>query len=140
MFVGRVLYLDAAARSSGVQGQIAISKQVVNVPQSLGYVVVLVTCGSRSEARKIARAVVDRRLAACVNVLETRVESFYRWKGKIERGREFLLVIKTSRRHLRKLQAEVERLHSYELPEFIALPIIAGSPSYLGWLGESLDD
>jgi periplasmic divalent cation tolerance protein len=110
----------------------------VNVPRSGSYVGVLVTCATRAEARRIARAVVESRLAACVNVLETRVESFYRWKGKVQRGREFLLVIKTSRRHLRKLRAEVERLHSYDVPEFIALPIVSGSPAYLLWLGESL--
>jgi periplasmic divalent cation tolerance protein len=110
----------------------------VNVPQSGSYVVVLVTCGTRSEARKIARRVVEQRLAACVNVLDARVESFYRWKGQIERGREYLLLIKTARRNLRKLQAEVERLHSYDVPEFIALPIVSGSSAYLRWLGESL--
>jgi periplasmic divalent cation tolerance protein len=110
----------------------------VNVPRSGSYLAVLVTCSTRAEARKIARAVVAGRLAACANVLETRVESFYRWKGKAQRGREFLLVIKTSRGHLKKLQAEVERLHSYEVPEFIALPIASSSPAYLRWLKESL--
>lgn len=108
------------------------------MPRSGSYVAVLVTCGTRVEARKIARAVVAGRLAACVNVLETRVESFYQWKRKVERGREFLLVIKTSRRRLGKLRAEIERLHSYDVPEFIALPIVSGSPAYLRWLEESL--
>ena len=108
------------------------------MPESTGsYVVVLVTCGSRSEARKIARRVVERRLAACVNILEARVESLYRWKGKVARGREFLLLIKTSRRTLARLRAEIERLHSYDMPEFIALPIVSGSPAYLRWLVES---
>jgi periplasmic divalent cation tolerance protein len=100
------------------------------------YVVVLVTCGSRAEARRIAREVVSRRLAACANLLETPVQSVYRWKGKVEKAREFLLLIKTSARRLPALEAEVKRLHSYEVPEFIALPIVAGSPAYLRWLGD----
>ena len=102
------------------------------------YTVVLVTCGSRAEARRIARAVVTQRLAACANLLETRVESVYRWKGKVEQAREFLLLMKTSKAQLGALEAEVKRLHSYEVPEFIALPIVAGSPAYLRWLGECL--
>ena len=96
--------------------------------------VVLVTCASVAEARRIARAVVDERLAACVNILPGAVTSIYRWKGKVESARERLLLVKTSRKRLAKLQAAVERLHSYELPEFIALPISAGSRKYLTWL------
>jgi periplasmic divalent cation tolerance protein len=102
------------------------------------YVVVLVTCGSRAEAQRIAREIVSRRLAACANLLEVPVESVYRWKGKVAKAREFLLLIKTSARRLPALEAEVERLHSYDVPEFIALPIVAGSPKYLRWLGECL--
>jgi uncharacterized protein involved in tolerance to divalent cations len=96
--------------------------------------VVLVTCGSATEARRIARAVVDQRLAACVNILPGAVTSIYRWKGKVETARERLLLVKTSRKRLAKLQAAVERLHSYEVPEFIALPIVAGSRAYLAWM------
>ena len=102
------------------------------------YVVVLVTCGSRAEAQRIAREVVSQRLAACANLLETPVQSVYRWKGKVEKAREFLLLIKTSPRRLSALQAEVQRLHSYDVPEFVALPIVAGSPAYLRWLGDCL--
>lgn len=105
---------------------------------SQNYVAVFTTCSSRHEAGKIARSVVERRLAACVNIFETPVRSVYRWKGKIEQSREFLLLIKSSRARLAALRAEVERLHSYEVPEFIALPIVAGSEKYLAWLGESL--
>ena len=100
------------------------------------YVVVLVTCGSRAEAQRIAREIVSRRLAACANLLETPVQSVYRWKGRVEKAREFLLLIKTSARRLPALEAEVERLHSYDVPEFIALPIVAGSPAYLRWLAD----
>lgn len=100
--------------------------------------VVLVTCASAAEARRIARAVVDSRLAACVNILGGSVTSVYRWKGKVESAKERLLIIKTSRRRLAKLQAKVERIHSYDVPEFIALPIAAGSRDYLSWLDENL--
>ena len=103
-----------------------------------GHVVVLVTCGSRREAGRIARRAVERRLAACVNVLEMPLNSVYCWKGKVEKAREFLLLMKTSRRRLATLRAEVERLHSYDVPEFIALPIVAGSPAYLHWLDDCL--
>ena len=102
------------------------------------YVVVLVTFGSRTEAQRIAREIVSRRLAACANLLEIPVQSVYRWMGKVEKAREFLLLIKTSARRLPALEAEVRRLHSYNVPEFIALPILAGSPKYLRWLAESL--
>lgn len=100
--------------------------------------VVLVTCGKKAEARRIARAVVQARLAACVNVLGARVHSVYRWKGKVEAADEFLLVMKTTRRRLGALRAMVERLHSYEVPEFIALPVAAGAPRYLAWVAESV--
>ena len=100
--------------------------------------VVLVTCGSAQEASRIARALVEQRLAACVNVLDARVRSTYRWKGRVETANETLLLIKSSRSLLPKLRAEVERLHGYDMPEFIALPIVAGSPAYLRWLRESL--
>jgi periplasmic divalent cation tolerance protein len=98
--------------------------------------VVLVTCPTVAEAHRIARAVVDARLAACVNILPGAVRSIHRWKGKVESARERLLLIKTSRKRLAKLRAAVERLHSYDVPEFIALPIAEGSPKYLAWLDE----
>ncbi len=100
--------------------------------------VVLVTCSSSAEANRIARAVVEARLAACVNILPGAVTSIYRWKGKVQSARERLLLIKTSRKCLAKLRATVEQLHSYDVPEFIALPIAAGSPEYLAWLQECL--
>jgi periplasmic divalent cation tolerance protein len=100
--------------------------------------VVLVTCSNPAEARRIARAVVDARLAACVNILPGAVESIYRWKGKVESAQERLLLIKTSRKRLVKLRAAVERVHSYEVPEFIAIPIAAGSPAYLAWIENCL--
>jgi periplasmic divalent cation tolerance protein len=101
------------------------------------YRVVLVTCGSLMEARKIARIAVSKQLAACVNVFLNPVESFYTWKGKVEKAHEHLLVIKTTTKRLLDLEREVKRLHSYDVPEFIALPIAAGSNDYLSWLQEN---
>lgn len=100
--------------------------------------VVLVTCANSAEARRIARRLVEARLAACVNIVTAPVESVYRWKGKVELAREHLLVIKTSRWRLPALQRAVMRLHSYDVPEIIALPIAAGSSAYLKWLAECL--
>jgi periplasmic divalent cation tolerance protein len=98
--------------------------------------IVLVTCASSAEARKIARSVVEKKLAACANILP-RVDSIYRWKGKVESAREVLLVLKTTAPRLRRLEKEVNRLHSYDVPEFVAVPIVAGSQQYLDWLGKS---
>jgi periplasmic divalent cation tolerance protein len=100
--------------------------------------VVLVTCRSAKEADRIARSLVEKRLAACGNILRSPIRSIYRWKEKIESAREVLLVIKTSRSRFPELQAAIKRLHSYEVPEIIALPIAAGSRAYLSWLAESL--
>ena len=100
--------------------------------------VVLVTCPSLALARKVARAVVQKRLAACVNVVRSPVESFYTWKGKLEQAREYLLVVKTTTKRLAELEREVRRLHTYDVPEFIALPIAEGSKAYLSWLSESV--
>ncbi len=105
---------------------------------STGKFVVLVTCNSVREGRKIGRALVKARLAACVNVLQTPIESIYRWKGSVDSAKEFLLIIKTSRARLKALEAAVKRLHSYDVPEIIALPIEKGSQDYLAWLSESV--
>jgi periplasmic divalent cation tolerance protein len=104
---------------------------------SENYRLVLVTCANHIQAKLIARSVIEKRLAACVNILRIPVESHYRWKGKVEKARELLLLIKTTTRRLGALEREVKRLHSYEVPEFIALPIVAGSKAYLDWLDEN---
>ncbi|MGB8543173.1 MAG: divalent-cation tolerance protein CutA [Candidatus Acidiferrales bacterium] len=101
-------------------------------------IVVLVTCGSAKEARKIARAVVEKHLAACANVLSSPVQSVYRWKGRVESAKEFLLIIKTTKARFPKLKAEITRLHSYDVPEIIALRIAAGAPDYLTWISDSV--
>jgi periplasmic divalent cation tolerance protein len=99
---------------------------------------VLVTCGSLAEARKISRAAVEKRLAACVNIQTAPVESVYRWKEKVEMAREYLLLIKTTVSRLKALEREVLRLHSYDTPEFIALVIPTGSQAYLRWLRDNV--
>ena len=88
----------------------------------------LVTCGSTGEAEKIARALVEQRLTACVNVLQAPVRSIYRWQGRVETATEYLLIIKTSREKFAALRRQVELLHSYDVPEVISLRIVAGSP------------
>lgn len=100
-------------------------------------VVVLVTAGSLKEARKIALELVKVRLAACVN-LSGPVESVYEWQDKVEKSRERLLLIKTSRELFPELQAAIHKLHSYATPEIICLPIIDGSRDYLDWLTHSI--
>ena len=99
---------------------------------------VLVTCANHIQAKLIARSVVEKRLAACVNIFRIPIESHYRWKGKVEKARELLLLVKTTAGKLRALEREVKRLHSYDIPEFIALPIVAGSEPYLAWLEENI--
>ena len=103
-----------------------------------GKIVVLVTCGSANEARKIARAVVEQRIAACANIVTSPVQSIYRWKGRVESAKEFLLIIKTTQARFAKLEAAIKRLHSYDVPEIIALPIAAAAADYLNWISDSV--
>ncbi|MGH9714389.1 MAG: divalent-cation tolerance protein CutA [Candidatus Acidiferrales bacterium] len=101
-------------------------------------IVVLATCASAMEARQIARTLVEQRLAACINIVQIPVRSIYRWKGSVESAKEFLLIMKSSRNKYSALEREIKRLHSYDVPEIIALPIERGSRAYLKWLGESI--
>ena len=94
------------------------------------------TAGSEEEGAKIARALVEERLAACVNIVP-RIRSIYRWRGAVEDEAETLLIIKCSAASLGKLEARVRELHSYEVPEILALPLDSGSAPYLDWLGEN---
>jgi len=98
--------------------------------------VVFVTCGSEDEALKIARALVEEKLAACANMISP-LRSIYRWEGKICDEKEWLLLIKTRQSRFEDLAKRVKALHSYSVPEIIALPITEGSPAYLNWISEN---
>lgn len=97
----------------------------------------LTNCSSPKEARRIAKALVERRLAACVNTIAAPVESVYRWKGKIEKAKEYLLLIKTSRARFAAVERTIRESHSYDVPEIIAVPIVSGSRDYLSWLADN---
>lgn len=95
--------------------------------------VVFCTCSSPEEAEKIARGIVERKYAACVNILDG-IKSIYRWQSAVEEASECLLVIKTRREVYAHLETEIKRLHSYSVPEIIAVPVLLGSPGYLHWI------
>jgi periplasmic divalent cation tolerance protein len=98
---------------------------------------VLTTGGSKAEAQRIARALVERRLAACVNVVGP-IESVYRWQDTVENAEEWLLLIKTTAATVAQVSALISELHSYELPECLELPIESGSAAYLKWIEDSV--
>jgi periplasmic divalent cation tolerance protein len=99
-------------------------------------IIVLITAGSSEEADRIARCLVTDRLAACVNIVP-QVRSLFLWEGKLSEEAELLLVVKSRRARLPELAAAVTRLHSYRVPEIIAIPILEGSAAYLQWIGET---
>lgn len=99
------------------------------------YIVIFVTTGSRKEAKKITKRILKEKLAACVNIIPL-VESHYWWKGKIECSKETLLIIKTKKELFDKLKKLIKKIHSYTVPEIIALPIILGNTEYLNWIDE----
>jgi len=105
--------------------------------QRSAHVVVFITASSSDEARSIATALVERRLAACVNIAPG-VRSLFRWQGKVEDQEEVLMVVKSRGDLLPSIIEAVKELHSYSVPEVIAIPILAGSPDYLHWLDESV--
>ncbi|HEY6249712.1 MAG TPA: divalent-cation tolerance protein CutA [Candidatus Angelobacter sp.] len=99
--------------------------------------IVLTTAGSQEEAQKIAHELVDRKLAACVNIVP-RIESVYRWQGKVESATEWLLMVKTSAEAFASVRDAIKELHSYELPECVMLEVADGSEAYLGWVEENV--
>jgi periplasmic divalent cation tolerance protein len=98
-------------------------------------IVVFTTCGSEEEARTLASALIEKRMAACVNITSP-VTSVYRWKGVLEQTQEWMLIIKSRRERFEELRHVLETAHSYELPEVLALPVVEGSPNYLTWVEE----
>ncbi len=98
--------------------------------------IILTTTGSHEEAGKIARALVERSLAACVNIVP-RIESVYRWQGKVETAEEWLLLIKTQADLFERVRDAVKELHSYDLPECVMLEVSAGSQEYLDWIDKN---
>lgn len=102
-----------------------------------GYLQVTTAAGSEQEAERISAALVERRLAACAQVVGP-VSSRYRWQGEVEHEREWLCLAKTDASRYEEVEAAIRELHSYEEPEIVATPIVAGSAGYLGWLSESL--
>jgi periplasmic divalent cation tolerance protein len=100
-------------------------------------IVVLVTVGTAEEGERLAHALVEGRLAACVNRIPN-IQSVYRWEGKVEQSQEELLLIKTRSGLFAALEKKVRELHSYDVPEIIALPLVAGNEAYLRWLGEQV--
>ncbi|SRR6266496_749625 len=99
--------------------------------------IVLSTAGSEDEARKIALHLVENRLAACVNIVRG-MESVYRWQEKVESNRELLLLIKTSAERFPEVRDAIRQLHSYELPECVAISVEEGSSDYLEWIEHSV--
>jgi periplasmic divalent cation tolerance protein len=101
-------------------------------------ILVLVTCGSEEEALKIAKALVEEHLGACVNLVSP-IRSIYRWEGEVRDEKEWLLIIKTQKQRLEELERKVKALHSYSIPEIISLPITEGSSAYLNWIKENTE-
>ena len=104
---------------------------------STQFIIVLVTTASKAEAEKIAMALLDKKLIACANIINP-VTSFFSWKGKVDCSEECLVVMKSRLDLFAELSRQVKGMHSYEVPEILALPIIGGSEAYLGWMGETL--
>jgi len=101
------------------------------------YIVVFITTSNQKEANKIAKILVEKKLAACVNII-SRINSIYRWQGKIEHSEESLLVVKTKQSLWQDLSKRIKKEHSYKTPEIIALPIIKGFEPYLNWIETSV--
>jgi periplasmic divalent cation tolerance protein len=100
-------------------------------------IVILSTCGSEDDAVKVGRALVEARVAACVNIVP-KIRSIYRWKGELQDDTEWLLVIKSSRSLFERLKTELRKVHSYEVPEVLAIPVVDGSQEYLDWMDREL--
>jgi periplasmic divalent cation tolerance protein len=111
---------------------------IVSVGEPMSYIIVFMTASTNEEAVKIVRALLEERLIACAHIMDP-VSSFFWWQGKIEEEKEVLVIMKSHESLFKKLSQRVAELHSYEVPEILALPIIEGSPSYLDWMKDCLE-
>jgi periplasmic divalent cation tolerance protein len=105
----------------------------------MAIVLVMTTAPNQKTAKRLSRLLVQKKLAACVTVLD-KASSFYRWKGKIEQSKELLLLIKTEKKNYLKIERFIRSEHPYELPEIIGVPVRVGFKKYLDWVSESLKD
>ena len=101
------------------------------------YIVIFVTASNKKEAQRIAAGLIKQKLAACVNIVD-KVDSLFCWDGKTQKAKELLLIIKSNKENMPEIIKLVKSLHSYELPEIIALPVIAGDKPYLRWIDAAL--
>jgi len=101
------------------------------------YVVILVTTKNVQEGKKIVKKLLEKKLIACGNIIKA-VESLFWWQGKIDKANESLLILKAKRTHFKKIVNQIKEIHSYSVPEIIALPIVDGNSDYLDWIKESV--
>jgi periplasmic divalent cation tolerance protein len=116
------------------------TRKGIAMAKKVDAIVVLVVCKSKSEAKRIVTSLVEKHLAACGNIMQGRVTSIYRWQGKIERANEHMVILKSTRRAFAALEREVTRLHSYDVPEIIAVPVAQGSEKYLAWIAANVSE
>jgi periplasmic divalent cation tolerance protein len=100
-------------------------------------VMIMVMCVSRKEALDVSERLLAKRLVACANIMSA-VQSKFWWKGKLDSAREVLVMMKTVKANFKKIEIEIKRVHSYEVPEIIAVPIVAGSRDYLDWINRTV--
>ena len=101
------------------------------------YIIILITCAKKKEALKIGKALLEKKLVACVNIVD-KVESLFWWESKIDRTRECLIIAKSTRARFDKIIKMVKSLHSYLVPEIIGLPVLGGNKTYLDWIDDSI--
>ncbi|XP_054854172.1 protein CutA homolog [Eublepharis macularius] len=127
------LLMYPVLRMMGLQLHSALTGSYISGTHSVAFV----NCPNEQTARDIARAIMDRKLAACVNILP-KTSTMYIWKGEIEEATEVLLLVKTRTSKIRELSDYIRSMHPFEVPEFISLPIDQGNPAYLKWIEESV--
>jgi periplasmic divalent cation tolerance protein len=116
-----------------------LSLQNISMPEQMEKeIVIFITASNEDEAARIAHSLVEARLAACANIVNN-IRSIYKWKGSVQDDTEVLMIVKTRKSLFSAISVKVRELHSYDVPEIIALPIIDGSPDYLNWLKESTE-